>query len=62
MKKTYKLVSYFCFFVAIAVFVHHKVISGKWFDPEDFLHHEVVIVCFTMFGFGFLVRDLLPEK
>ena len=62
MTKTYKLVSYFCFLVAIAVFVHHKVISGKWFDPEDFLRHEVVIVCFIMFGFGFLVRDLLPEK
>ena len=62
MTKTYKLVSYLCFFAAIAVFLHHKVISGKWFDPEDFLHHEVVIVGFTMFGFGLLLRGLLPEK
>jgi hypothetical protein len=62
MTKTYKLVSYFCFLVAMIVFLHHKVISGKWFDLEDFLHHEVVIVGFTMFGLGFLLRGLLPEK
>jgi hypothetical protein len=48
--------------VAIVVFLHHKVISGKWFDPEDFLHHEVVIVGFAMFGFGLLARGLLPEE
>jgi hypothetical protein len=60
--KTYRLVSCLCFLVAIVVFLHHKVISGKWFDPEDFLHHEVVIVGFAMFGFGLLARGLLPEE
>jgi hypothetical protein len=60
--KTYRLVSYLCFLVAIVVFLHHKVISGRWFDPEDFFHHEVVIVGFVLFGFGFLLRGLLPEK
>ena len=62
MTKTHKLVSCLCFFVAIVVFLHHKVISGKWFDPEDFLHHEVVIVGFAMFGFSLIIRGLFLDE
>ena len=38
------VISAIFFVLSIAGLVHHKIVAGVWFQTEDFMHHEPLIV------------------
>jgi hypothetical protein len=36
---------------------HHFIISGKFFDVEDVLHHEFLMALFGGIGLGVIIGD-----
>jgi hypothetical protein len=46
------------FLLGIAGIIHHKFVSGNWFDWYALKHHEpIIIVCFSLALFALLFRS-----
>lgn len=39
--------------------VHHYLVSGRWFDMVDLVHHEPIIVGVATLGLGVLLGSTL---
>jgi hypothetical protein len=48
-----------CLIMALAISLHHFVISGKLFDLDDMLHHEFFLALFLGAGVGIIVQTIL---
>ena len=43
------------FFLGFLVLAHQAIIWGKWFEPDQFLHHENIAAIIFAFALGILV-------
>ena len=50
-----------CFIVAIALMVHHYIICGRFWDVDQFFHHEVVEIGFIGGGLALIIDSLITK-
>ena len=48
--------------LAVAIVIHHKIITGLWFNMRDitnheFTNHEFVTIAFACFGLGIFIGE-----
>jgi hypothetical protein len=58
-------VTWFGFCLIILTFfisVHHFLVSGRFFDLRDVLHHEFLMALFGGVGLGIILRESIKSK
>jgi hypothetical protein len=55
------LLGILCLFLALLIGIHHLLISGRWFDLWDVLHHEFFIALTGGMGLGILLGQRFAE-
>ena len=49
------LIATLCFIFAASGLSHHYILTGVWFQLEDMMHHEPLIMMCVMLGVGILI-------
>ena len=44
--------------ITFLISFHHIIVSGKWFDMKDILHHEFLMALFGGVGLGIIVGNI----
>lgn len=48
--------------IALSISLHHFIISGKFYDIDDMLHHEFFLALFMGVGLGVLLQTIVKPN
>lgn len=51
-----------CLMIALSISLHHFIISGKFYDIDDMLHHEFFLALFMGAGLGVLLQTIVKPN
>ena len=50
-------VAWVCIGLSVAILIHHKIISGLWFNIGDITNHEFFAIALACFGLGIVIGE-----
>jgi hypothetical protein len=48
--------------LTLLISFHHFLVSGRFFDLKDVLHHEFLMALFGGVGLGIIIRESIKSK
>lgn len=57
-----RLVGCLLIFLAFAVLLHQYILCGRWWEMNQFLHHENIAATLAALGTGMLIRNRSKAK